>query len=99
MVRSAVFEVSPDRLAVRLEGVFGTTRHEWGREDLAAVGVVSECRHTDEGGSWETRLCVRPREGEPVRVLGHRPKAELEWVATLLRGALRVPAPSADGSP
>ena len=99
MVRSAVFDASPDRLTIRLEGVFGTTRHEWGREDLAAVGVESECRQSDEGSSWETRLFVRPRDGEPVRVLGHRPKDELEWVATQLRGALRLPAPSADGSP
>jgi hypothetical protein len=91
MRRSAVLEVEPGRLDVSETSLFGTSRYGWDRDALAGVGVESIYTEGSEGrGSWETQLRVEPHEGQPVRLLGYRPKAELEWIATRLRTTLKI---------
>jgi hypothetical protein len=91
MRRSAVIEVEPERLEVAETGVFGTSRYSWDRDALAGVGVESAYTEGSEGGgSWETQLRVELREDKSIRLLGYRPKAELEWIATRLRTTLKI---------
>jgi hypothetical protein len=90
--RWARIEVTGDALAVEEVMPLSHPNHRWERTDLADVRVASRDLSTDESTYWKTELCVRPREGPEVRILGHRPKAELEWLATLIRQRLRLPA-------
>jgi hypothetical protein len=69
--------------------VFGTRKREWAARDLVDIRVQSELNQDSEvGDSWTTALHVQPKEGKPHCLLSYRDKAELEWIATLLRQAL-----------
>jgi hypothetical protein len=89
--RRAVLTVEAGELTIQEISPLSNRLHTWRRSELAGVRVVSELVVADETPeSWKIELCVEPREGPPVRLLGHRPKAELEWIATLLRQALHL---------
>jgi hypothetical protein len=87
--RRASIAVNGDRLEIVETTVFGTRKREWAARDLVDIRVQSELKQDSEGGNcWITALHVQPKEGKPHRLLSYRDKAELEWIATLLRQAL-----------
>jgi hypothetical protein len=89
--RSASIVVAGDTLKIVETTLFGTRQREWAARDLAGIRVISESSPDSEGGTrWTTTLNVHPKEGETYRYLSYRDKAELEWIATLLRPALRL---------
>jgi hypothetical protein len=80
----------------------------WYRQEIRTIALVEadvETTSTDENGSAHTvisrvlRLVVELHNGEQVILLGisagladYRPRAELEWIATMLRQALGTEA-------
>ncbi|HEX5271973.1 MAG TPA: hypothetical protein VFW33_15850, partial [Gemmataceae bacterium] len=96
--RSVLLAVNGDRLLVVWSGLFGTRRSEWSREEIAELRVACDRRSTIGEGKrnpyypWQIDLRVVPREGAPVNVITYREgdprKADLEWMATVLRAAL-----------
>jgi hypothetical protein len=94
--------VTGGRLLVVRSGLFGSRRSEWSREELADVRVACDRRaRIGEGKKrsayypWQIDLRVVPRDGADVNVLTYREgdtrKADLEWMATVLRRTLRMP--------
>jgi hypothetical protein len=97
--RRAVLAVIGDRLEIHLLSPLGNRRYEWGRDELAGIRVESTfVSDGDGGGHWKTDLCTQPHSGQPVHLLDHRKKPELEWIATELRQALQVPAGQPKGN-
>ena len=77
--------------AIVESGLFGMRRHEWSARDLLSVRVQSERTKDADGDTrWTIALIVQPKEGETYRLLSYRAKAELEWIATMVREALRL---------
>jgi hypothetical protein len=95
--RQAVLAVAGGRLMILQTGSFHRQRQEWSREQLRSVGVLVT-KHTDsEGGTqFKNELLIEPANGPSVKLLGHRSKQELEWIATSLRRALAMAATPAD---
>jgi hypothetical protein len=98
--RRVSLTVDGDRLLVVHSGVFGTRRREWTRDEIAELRVVCDRRSTIGEGKrnpyypWQIDLRIVPCEGPEVNVITYREgdprKADLEWMATLLRGELRL---------
>ena len=87
--RRASIAVNGDRLNIVETTVFGTRKREWAARDLVDIRVQSELNQDSEGVyGWTTALHVQPKVGKPHCLLSYRDKAELEWIATLLRQAL-----------
>jgi hypothetical protein len=100
--RHAVLAVVGDRLLVGQTNLYGTRQQEWRRSRIADVRVG----HTLDGRvanprtrravldgtdpTWELHIC--PTGGEIARLLDGYGDAELQWLATALRRALRLPA-------
>jgi hypothetical protein len=92
--------VDGDRLLVVQSGLSGTRRREWSRGEIVGLRVVCDRRSTIGEGKrnpyypWQIDLRIVPRDGPAVNALTYREgdprKADLEWMATLLRGALRL---------
>jgi hypothetical protein len=93
--------VDGDRLLVVQSGLFGARRREWSRAEIADLRVVCDRRSTIGEGKrktayypWQIDLRIVPRDGPAVNVITYREgdsrKADLEWMATMLRGALRL---------
>jgi hypothetical protein len=102
--RRATFVVTPDHLSLEDVRLFGRTDYAWTRDQLRAIRVDSKfTSDSDGGGSWSTSLSIEPRDARPLAFLEYRPKAELEWLATLLRQVLGVadvePIPGAADKP
>jgi hypothetical protein len=88
--RRTSIAVAGGSLQVVESGLFGTRRHRWAATDLLDVRAISELREDGEGTSWAVALEVQPKEGATYRLLPYRDKAELEWIATVVRQALRL---------
>jgi hypothetical protein len=89
--RRTVIAVADDSLAIVESGLFGTRRREWSAHDLLSVRVQRERTKDADGDTrWTIALTVQPKEGETYRLLSYRAKAELEWIATVVREALRL---------
>jgi hypothetical protein len=89
--RRTVIAVAGDSLAIVQSGLFGTRRHEWSARDLLSFHVRSESTKDADGDTrWTIALTVQPKQGETYRLLSYRAKAELEWIATVVREALRL---------
>lgn len=100
--RRAVLAVVGDTLVVRQENLLRTKEQLWERRRVADIRVGS----TQEGKFdndyirtmsnnnvdpiWE--LHIRLKRGEIIRLLEDYGDADLQWLATVLRRALRVPA-------
>lgn len=87
---SAVLVVAADSLTVRQRGLVGWKEREWSRDDLADILVVPAAGDSDDD-HWQ--LQIQPRSGKrgAAHLLACRDIAELRWIATLLRRALRLP--------
>jgi hypothetical protein len=98
--RRVTLTVDGERLLVEQVGLFGTRRSEWPRGEIAELRVVCDrCSPIGEGKNnpyypWLIDLRVVPRDGAAVNVLTYREgdprKADLEWMATVLRATLRL---------
>src|SRR5262249_36086149 len=98
--RSVLLAVNGDRLLVKWSGLFGTRRSEWSRDEIAELHVVCDRRSKIGEGKrnpyypWQIDLRIVPRDGDSVNVITYREgdprKADLEWMATMLRRALRL---------
>jgi hypothetical protein len=90
--RLAILAVAGDRLMILQTGPFRTQQREFQREQLRSLRALVT-KHTDSEGSttWITELLIEPNDGPSVQMLGHRSKQEIEWIATTLRQALRLP--------
>jgi hypothetical protein len=98
--RRVTLTVDRERLRVAQSGLFGTRRSEWPRAAIAELRVVCDRRSRIGEGKqnpyypWLIDLRIVPRDGPAVNVVtcreGDPRKAELEWMATVLRGALRL---------
>ena len=85
------------RLLLAAAGPFRINRCEWERSDLYDVrsGVAMVRRR----GSESHELQIWKRDGDKVVLLTGRPEAELRWLATTLRRALRLPLHRDEMSP
>jgi hypothetical protein len=94
--RRAVFTVTGDRLEVTRTGIFGNRGAAWRRDEIADVRA---CPMRPERGSRSPlELRIEPKTGRPFRLLPEHDKPdELEWVASVLRDALHLPAPRGSG--
>jgi hypothetical protein len=91
--RQAVFAVVGETLMVLYTGIFGSKRQEWKREQIADIRTGPsgiEVNHTPE-----IELQILPHSGKKFGMLAGREVQELQWMATVLRRALRVPQESA----
>ncbi len=64
---------------------FPSRRREWTRDQLESIRV-------DPAENRQFALRIGTKQGQMVRLLPGRPREELEWIATVLRQALGVPA-------
>jgi hypothetical protein len=91
LVRRARIAVGPGRLQVFLSGgLAGPRTYAWKREELAAVRT-GRGDTGYEGADWR-ELEVHTAEGQRVGFLMSRDPAELDWIATVIRRVLDVPA-------
>ena len=87
---SALLALDRDELRVEQTSLFGSWRHRWRRAELADVAVGMGT--VPVSGQPMLELKVLPRGDVPVGLLTGRDAAELEWLATVLRGALGMRA-------
>jgi hypothetical protein len=87
--REAVLALVGDELMVLQTSPLGSKRNQWHRAEVADVGVGMGQMVMNNQPTIE--LQVLPRSGAPVGLLTGRDAAELEWIATVLRRALRMP--------
>jgi hypothetical protein len=86
--RRAVLAVIGDSLLVLKAGPFGSRRGEWTRQEL--TDVLAAPSGIEQNGRPLLQLEVRA-EGRPAfALLAGRPDAEVEWLAAVLRYALRL---------
>jgi hypothetical protein len=88
--RRAVFAVVGESLMVIQAGPLGTKRAEWARDELSDIrpgpcGMTVNKRPILE-------LKIQPKLGKSFGLLAGHDVEELEWIATILRDALHVPA-------
>jgi hypothetical protein len=110
--RHAVLAVVQDKLLVEQTNFYGTRHQEWRRSQVDDVrvgdtleGRVSNVRARQAAldrtePTWELHIHVAG--GEVVRLLDGYDDADLQWLATVLRRALQLPAapnPSRPGVP
>jgi hypothetical protein len=84
--RRGLLKVGPDELSVEEVTLFGTRRQAWRREELADVRVVGE-----EGAKSSVPklyLVVITGKEEAFAWLGWRGRAEVKWLAELVRRRL-----------
>jgi hypothetical protein len=86
--RRARLAVEGSRLTIEEHGVLGSFRREWESGSLRNVEVTAEYLSDDGPDRLKAKLRIVPAEGEPFDCLDHRPKPELEWIATRLRRQL-----------
>jgi hypothetical protein len=86
----AVLAVVGDSLMVMYQGVFGKKQGEWTREQVTNICPGPSGVEVNDEPVME--LHVEPKEGKHFGLLYGRDVAELEWIATVLRQALGMPA-------
>lgn len=85
--RSAGLAVSNGRLLAIEIGLFGTKRSEWNLDELLTVRVGRSGAEINDRPLMQ--LQIVPRTGPTAGFLTGRDERELEWMATLLRHAVR----------
>jgi hypothetical protein len=89
-IHRAEIAFAAGRLLVLQFGLFGKRRHEWAMEELVAIRAAAS--DTSVGKRSLMQLQIVPTGGKTVSLLTGRDDQELAWIATLLRGALNLPA-------
>jgi hypothetical protein len=84
--RHAVVSVVGDQLTVTQSGPFATSVREWTLEQLA--GIRPAPSNVLAGDKQGTELQLHLKKGEKVSLFAGRDRAELQWLATVLRQAL-----------
>jgi hypothetical protein len=82
--RWARLSVRGGQLDVDMHGLFRTTHYHLSRTEVREVRAGGNLE--DDCGKEE--LCIEPRRGPPVRLLGYRGKKEIAWMAQTVRRAL-----------
>jgi hypothetical protein len=95
--RQAAFAVVQDTLLVLQTGPLGIQRREWRRGEVADVRTGPSGIEVNDMPVLE--LQIVPRAGKRVGLLAGRDEAELQWLATLLRRSLSLPAASEPSDP
>lgn len=88
--RRAIFMVMGDELRLASDGLFGAKLHRWARADLASIHIGPSGMAVNEVPVLE--LQIEPRAGKRLGLLAGRDEAELRWMATMLRRALKLTA-------
>jgi hypothetical protein len=97
--RSAVLAVAGDQLMILQTGLFSSRQQEWVRQELRSVRAeVTKNTDTEGATTYTTELWIELSAGPPVKLLGHRDKREVEWIATMLRKALKLSATGGDSA-
>ena len=89
--RWARIVLSAETLQVTDHKLWKTTTTEWPTDQIVAVRALSQKHENDEEVTWSQGLLIEPLEGVPLAFLEWRPKSELEWLATTLCQALKLP--------
>jgi hypothetical protein len=84
--RWARLSVRGGHLAIEVCGLFGTKCHHWSRSDVK--DIRADVGTAGLGINSTRNLCIMPASGFPVGVLGYRGKAEVAWMAQVVRTAL-----------
>lgn len=93
--RQAVLAVVGDQLLVMQTGIFGTRRRDWQRADLQDIAPGPSGMAVNNQPILE--LQFKPKNGKPFGMLAGRDHAELGWLATVLRKALKMQERGRDG--
>jgi hypothetical protein len=98
--RSVMLTVAGERLLVVQSGLFGMRQWEWPRDAIAELRVACDRRAKIGEGKknpyypWQIDLRIVPCDEPAVNVITYREgdprKADLEWMATVLRASLRL---------
>jgi hypothetical protein len=94
--RRAVLAVVGPTLMVLQTGLFGGTKREWSREQLAGIRVGPSGTVVNNVPVLD--LQIHATDGSKVGLLAGHDEAELEWLAAVLRNALALGEP-AGGAP
>jgi hypothetical protein len=99
--RRVVLDVTGDALVVWQSGLLRTRPRRWSRQQLADVFVMyyPPTGEDEVEGHWELQIHPQPGHGRVFSLLAYRDVAELRWLATVLRRALRCPGTSPDSPP
>jgi hypothetical protein len=97
--RRAVLSVVGDTLLVEQTNLFGTTAWQWRGQQLADIFVMLHPGSSDTPDHWELEIHPQSGAGDELHLLGYRHPAELRWLATRLRRALRCTGQSAKSPP
>jgi hypothetical protein len=87
-LRRVELAVHGESLMVWQSTLWGESKSQWSREQVADVFVL---RHSDSEGPdhFELQIQPQPDAGSEMRLLAYQDPADLRWLATLLRRALR----------
>jgi hypothetical protein len=85
--RSAGFAIVDGKLMILQISPFGSKSNEWRLEELQSVRIGPSGMEVNNVPVME--LQIVPLEGRPFGMLRGRDVGEIEWVATLLRAAVR----------
>jgi hypothetical protein len=95
--RRAVFQVAGETLSVQLTNLYGTHQHLWLRNRVADIRLGDHHQRlvgtfrNDPSPQPHWELQIHLETGEVYRLLEGYGDADLQWLATELRHALRVP--------
>jgi hypothetical protein len=84
--RSALITLSHDRLIIEEFTPFGTRRHEWPRDKVTGVSLIG-------AEIFRTQLVIQSPALPELQLLGYRPRAELAWIARVLKEKISVAQP------
>jgi hypothetical protein len=92
--REVFLDVVGDSLMVSQTGLFGGKKREWPREQVADIrtGPSGWSTGSEDHPRPIIELQIHVKKGKKVGLLMGRDEAELFWIATVLRRALRVPS-------
>jgi hypothetical protein len=93
-LRKSEITLSEGTLSIDRWGLFGWKHRQWPIDAVCSVSVDVKRTANDVGPIWSSALKIEAKDGSSARLLGHRDKVELEWVATILRDAMGQRGPT-----
>jgi hypothetical protein len=88
--RRALLIATTDDLRIAQQTLFGKKTWSWSRAKIEAIRVDGSGTKINNRPVLE--LQIHPRGERAVGLFGGRDETELQWIATVLRNRLRVPA-------
>ncbi|HEY2883450.1 MAG TPA: hypothetical protein VGJ15_13475 [Pirellulales bacterium] len=88
--REAALAVAGDQLLVIQKSIFGKKRRQWSHADIASIGAGPSGMKVNNVPV--TELQIRSIRGKKFGLLAGQPNDDLEWIATILRQCLNLPA-------